>query len=181
MKLKTCFRCNVAKTRSEFYRHSQMGDGLLGKCKECTKKDVHEHRAENIDSIREYDRERAKLIHRKVAKKLYQERPDRKEYKKQYQNRPEVRVRLVAKERIKRQSTPGYLAAHNGLKRAVWNGTVKRPLRCERCNSKGKIHGHHDDYTKPLDVMWLCPICHSARHRELGRCRGNPIPRVVPK
>jgi hypothetical protein len=39
MQLKTCFKCGLQKTQNEFYKHPQMGDGLLGKCKECTKTD----------------------------------------------------------------------------------------------------------------------------------------------
>jgi ribosomal protein S27AE len=38
---------------------------------------------------------------------------------------------------------------------------------CERCGAE-KVHAHHEDYTKPLDVMWLCQSCHMKHHLHGG-------------
>ena len=39
-----------------------------------------------------------------------------------------------------------------------------RPLFCVRCWDAGTIHGHHTDYSRPLDVIWLCSKCHGMEH-----------------
>ena len=47
------------------------------------------------------------------------------------------------------------------LNNAVLNGSVVKPIRCEICsNCTGVIDGHHEDYTKPLEVVWCCHKCH---------------------
>src|SRR3990167_8423275 len=58
MKTKICFKCGIAKPISQFYHHPQMLDGRLGKCKICTKKDVHERRIVANDYYNDFDRER---------------------------------------------------------------------------------------------------------------------------
>ena len=41
MATKICFKCGVEKDLDDFYKHPQMGDGHLNKCKECNKNDTH--------------------------------------------------------------------------------------------------------------------------------------------
>lgn len=62
----------------------------------------------------------------------------------------------------------GYLEhrrAKNAVQRAVKSGHVIRPSTCSRCSIECKPEGHHHDYGKPLDVVWVCRPCHRAIER----------------
>lgn len=138
--MKTCKDCGVVKPLSEFYKHPDTADGHLNKCKTCKKSYQANHRVANIDQARAYDVERAK-------------QPSRKRHSQEVTRR-------------RREEVPGYTAAHNAVARALKAGAlVKQP--CERCGTTKQVQAHHDDYTKPLEVMWLCPVDHKVRHKEL--------------
>lgn len=49
--------------------------------------------------------------------------------------------------------------------RAVHSGRLLREP-CEKCGSIVMLEAHHDDYSKVLDVRWLCHVCHMALHAE---------------
>ena len=50
------------------------------------------------------------------------------------------------------------------VRNAVRNGVLVKPFFCERCPSITDVEAHHDDYSKPLGVVWLCRNCHSNVH-----------------
>jgi hypothetical protein len=51
---------------------------------------------------------------------------------------------------------------------AIKRGKLTKPKHCEDCGQQvqnlDRLQGHHHDYSKPLDVEWLCPQCHKNRH-----------------
>ncbi len=55
--------------------------------------------------------------------------------------------------------------ARLAVREAIKSMRLKK-LPCEVCG-KIEVHGHHEDYSKPLEVVWLCSQHHSDRHREI--------------
>lgn len=52
--------------------------------------------------------------------------------------------------------------ARQVLKNAVLAGKVRRAERCDGCGELADTDGHHEDYSRPFFVAWLCRVCHSA-------------------
>jgi hypothetical protein len=55
-------------------------------------------------------------------------------------------------------------AARAALLAAIDGGRVV-PGACEVCGTRERVHGHHDDYARPLEVRWLCRVHHDAVHQ----------------
>lgn len=112
-----------------------MKDGHLNKCKACAKIDVRKRYALTREERASYERSRCM-------------RPERIRQKIKYQAL--YRVRNIDKYR-----------AHTAVSNAIRDGRLIRKS-CEVCGDKAQ--GHHDDYSKPLEVRWLC----FKHHRELA-------------
>lgn len=59
---------------------------------------------------------------------------------------------------------PEHFKARYTLTNALRAGKLVKPDACSKCGKVGRIHGHHLDYAKPLDVIWLCRPCHVEEH-----------------
>lgn len=87
-------------------------------------------------------------------------------YRKEYNQRPEIkeRNRLRAIEYRKKRENRIKNLARWALRHAVDRmKIIKKP--CEICGDI-KVEGHHKDYTKPLDVIWLCRKHHKELHKK---------------
>jgi hypothetical protein len=74
--------------------------------------------------------------------------------------------------------------AHGLVAKQVKAGNIER-MPCETCGEVDSV-AHHEDYGKPLDVMWLCRRCHVKRHLKLGwgkpgRVSGQKVMKRRPK
>lgn len=134
--MKACFKCGEEKPLAEYYRHPKTADGHLNKCKTCAKADASRYRAENIESVRAYDRARGN-----------RQSP---EYLREY-----------------RRKNPEKYKAHQAVAYRL-----KNPGVCSKCDSTSHVEAHHDDYTKPLDVRWLCAACHKQHHHSFNHSLG---------
>src|SRR5690242_10371650 len=127
---KVCFKCGERKALTEYYKHPMMGDGYLGKCKECAKQDVRENRKKRRDYYVAFDKARANAPHRVEARKEYAKTPAGKASK----------AKALRK---LREVRPDKYLAHNMVGNAIRDGRLlKEP--CTRCGSTRLIHAHHE-------------------------------------
>jgi hypothetical protein len=138
--MKTCFKCGKSKLLVEFYSHPRMRDGHLNKCKLCTRRDVRAHRKANLEAVRAYDRSRSRTEQRIAS------------------------AALVTREW--RERLPAARVAQHAVGNAMQSMKLTRQP-CEVCGAK-RVHAHHDDYLKPLDVRWLCAAHHKEHHMKHG-------------
>lgn len=138
--MKTCFRCGIPKPLGDFYAHPQMADGHLNKCKLCTR----------ADSERRYFSKTPEIL---VKGKAYHST----EHGKGIRKKAGANYKARYKDKIK---------AHNEVAKALTAGIIVK-LPCCVCGQQAVAH--HPDYSKPLDVVWLCEPHHKEEHRRLRR------------
>ena len=160
---KKCFKCGLSKPMSDFYSHPKMADRHLGKCKECTKGDSKRRYWEKHDEVTAYEKSRMFLPHRVRARREYLNTEKGKDVRRKA-------IRQYA------ERYPDKHIAHIATANAIRDGRLKRSP-CEVCG-EAKSEAHHDDYSQPLSVRWLCKRHHMEWHRNnVAKCQ-PPTERV---
>lgn len=146
--MRTCRTCQLVKPLMDFYR--QTNGSLHRNCKECWKVYVKANRLVRAEQYREYERGRAGLPHRVAAREAYAQTPEGK-------------AAAIRAKRAFIERNPIKRAAHVMVGNALRCGRLTRQP-CEVCGVE-KAQAHHDDYSKPLDVRWLCTTHHAEWHK----------------
>lgn len=151
----TCNMCGQTKPETDFYVHQAAPTGRQTRCKGCWK----------ISHSRSLEEKRATEEGRKKRSAWRRTRT----------------LTDAAVERERRHSRkfatehPEKVSAQRMVRRALSSGKLTRPDKCGHCgqpsipfrDGRPSIQAHHHDYSKPLDVMWLCVDCHAREHAAL--------------
>ena len=146
----TCSRCKQQKPASEFYKNKTRPGGLQSYCKAC-------------DKARQ--RVRSKTEKYKATCRVYNKSERRKQLRIINQAKPEVRAANNRSKDRWKQKNPEANKAHWLSAHAV-KKKVLIPKPCIVCGEE-PAEKHHEDYSKPLNITWLCKAHHLKRHREL--------------
>ena len=158
-----CKTCKLEKTTSEFYSYG------YGTCKTFFTERNRNWRKNNPEKQREsyrlYVKNHPELrLARQKAR--IKNRTHRREYMREYY-RIKGKIRAMdysATNREWQKQNPEKVATHMAVKKAVKQSILVRPTKCSQCAFSGRIQGHHSDYSKPLEIEWLCFSCHRLKH-----------------
>ncbi|UBH21922.1 hypothetical protein LAU42_09105 [Macrococcus armenti] len=91
--------------------------------------------------------------------------------KREYLDREEVKESIARRFREYRKDE-GFLKkerARGMVNKRLLSGKIVKPNKCEVCCSEGYVEAHHEDYDKPLEVVWVCKKCHENIHHSNER------------
>ena len=147
---KQCSMCGEEKPLDAYYRNIDSRDGRTSKCKACSSIVHAQYKAEN----------REKYLARK-RKYNKEHKEERLQYKRDHYSgiTASMREKLNAWKRNNREK----VLAHKKVYNAIKSGKIVR-MPCEICGITTAVQDHHEDYTKPLDVIWLCQKHHKWIH-----------------
>lgn len=151
---KYCKTCNTYKLFSEFSPHRNGSHNLYSSCKDCHSKQVLK-RYHKLNEDPEYNKkilEEARLRSQEARLDPLYVRPSNKKYVIRNNNK-----------------NPEKLKARQAIDRGTRNGSIAK-LPCVICGDI-QSEGHHEDYSKPLEVIWLCRIHHMEIHRKFNTIR----------
>jgi len=196
--MRKCSRCG---SEGPFHKNSNSPDGLHSVCAACVKarKKEYNSRPDVAEKRRlrwlEWSRtEEGKRV-RAECRKRYRTNDRNKlhevEYSRRYMNTEEFIRKKREREKRYRHSEAYKTAqrkrrsrnkeegkARAAVVKALEDGILVRPDTCSTPSAfcDGPICGHHEDYSNPLCVIWLCRFHHLELHRIKDRKNWRRFP-----
>ena len=156
--MKVCNGCDLLLELSEFHCCKQAKDGRQNKCKVCQREYANVNRERKREIIRAYRLRNLDLCREREKVWVRQWRKDN----------PTESSAAVA---TYRKNNPEQRQAHRAVEKALKQGILTKPLKCEWCDLVRKLDATHGDYAKPLEIIWLCRPCHAIRDKRTYAAR----------
>lgn len=137
---KRCTCCRLLKQRDGFHRLISAKDGRQSWCILCRKTHDRQTKEQHPEKVKAWKRKWSRNNPHKGRERYYK----------------------------RMREEPEKMRARGAVTNAVYKGKIKKPDACMDCRRKVKrnvLMGHHEDYSKPLDVIWVCSPCHWQRHK----------------
>jgi hypothetical protein len=172
-----CARCKQDKNEELFSLNKNNPNGRQTWCKECFKDHyrIPEVRKKTIDRVVEWQRNPQNIARRFEWNERYRKtegyRKKRSDRNRKLKLRKDYHQYIHQKKEKYKQDHPVRFSANHAVTNAVRDGKLIKPNMCFENNHecRGEIHGHHFDYSRPLEVIWLCEYHHSELHTRLRR------------
>lgn len=174
--MRICRKCKIEKDESQYGQLKCSKDGINPRCRQCC-----------CDSVKRSKKSPETIANKK--KYVAQWQKDNRD-KRLQQSRDWYERNLEKAREMSLVATRKYLSTEHGRKKAAersleWDrqnstkrrvhdrtmyavetGKLVRPSECSKCHKEGLPHAHHEDYSKPYDVIWLCSTCHFYLHHQ---------------
>ena len=135
---KTCSQCGKETTMEGMVTRRRNKDGKGSICRVCDAANGRRWRQKNREHKREVDRQ-----YRQAHPEIFRDACRRG-----------------------REASPEKYKARYAVDNEMKAGRLYRPGECLSCGAECVPDGHHEDYSKPLEVVWLCRMCHLRGHKE---------------
>lgn len=98
--------------------------------------------------------------------------PNVQEYDRLRYHNPDRKAKSAENSTRWRRDHPEAYRAQTAVNNAIRDRRLEKGP-CSICGTDKDVHGHHKDYAKPLDVVWLCAKCHHRVHATFPELGGH--------
>lgn len=139
---KKCHGCKTVLPVAMFYKNRHAHDGLQTGCKQCSITRTLAMQISHPEQHNEYS---------SVCSQRFKEKHG------------------ISRGGIWGSKNKELKQTYNRTHYLIRSGELPIPMLCDDCNQKRKLQAHHQDYSRPDFISWLCRSCHCKRHGKTAR------------